>query len=59
MPRSYVAKTRPIGRGHQVIVRLQPDLLAQVDAFMAGLPDPKLSRPEAIRRLVRLALDVT
>lgn len=31
-------------------VRLGSDLLAAVDAFIAKQPDPKPSRPEAIRQ---------
>jgi hypothetical protein len=30
-------------------VRLPPDQLARVDAWIATLPDPKPTRPEAIR----------
>jgi metal-responsive CopG/Arc/MetJ family transcriptional regulator len=37
-------------------VRLQPDQLAQIDAW-AIKQDDAPSRPEAIRRLVRAALD--
>ena len=31
-------------------VRLQPDQLVRLDAWIATLPDPKPTRPEAIRR---------
>lgn len=34
-----------------MLVRLQPDILAEVDAFIEQQPDPKPSRPEAVRRL--------
>ncbi|WP_271167289.1 hypothetical protein [Hansschlegelia plantiphila] len=37
-------------------VRLPPDLLHPLDAWIAQQPDPKPSRPEAIRRLVDQAL---
>lgn len=40
------------GKGTPVLVRVQPDLLADLDAFIAGEPDPKPSRPDAIRRLL-------
>lgn len=32
-------------------VRVQPDLLADLDAWIAEQPDPKPSRPEALRLL--------
>lgn len=34
------------------MVRLQPDQLAALDAWIAG-QDPELSRPEAIRLILR------
>lgn len=34
------------------MVRIQPDLLADLDRFIAEEPDPKPSRPDAIRRLL-------
>jgi len=37
-------------------VRLQPDNLAGLDAWIARQPDAP-SRPEAIRRLIERALD--
>jgi Ribbon-helix-helix protein, copG family len=37
-------------------VRLPPDELAELDAHIAAAPDPKPTRPEAIRRLVRKGL---
>lgn len=39
----------PTGKGIPVQVRLQPDQLAPLDAWIADQPDPKPSRPEAIR----------
>jgi metal-responsive CopG/Arc/MetJ family transcriptional regulator len=39
-----------------VQVRIQPDLLALIDQWIEAQPDPKPSRPEAIRRLVEQAL---
>jgi hypothetical protein len=44
------------GVGMGVLVRLQPDLLSTLDAWIAMQPDPKPSRPEAIRLLLSEAL---
>jgi hypothetical protein len=43
--------TKPLG------VRLYPDLEAKLDAWIARQPDPKPSRPEAVRRLMAMALE--
>lgn len=45
---------RPVttGKGTPVMVRLQPDQLAALDAWIATQPEPKPSRPEAVRRLL-------
>ena len=43
----------PTGKGHQVVVRLQPDMLEAVDTYVAGQGDDP-SRPEAIRRILAL-----
>jgi len=40
---------KPTGKGQQVVVRLQPDLLAFIDS-LCQRHDPPLSRPEAIRQ---------
>src|ERR1700719_1624712 len=45
------------GKGTPIMVRLQPSLLAQLDKWIGGESD-RLSRPEAIRRLVEQALAV-
>src|SRR5258705_13410017 len=42
----------------QIGLRLPPDDLAAVDAWIARQKEPDLSRPEAIRRLVELGLTV-
>jgi metal-responsive CopG/Arc/MetJ family transcriptional regulator len=44
----------PTGKGTQIQVRIQPALLAELDAWTAkhGI----LTRPEAIRRLVEMGL---
>jgi hypothetical protein len=46
------------GKGAPVLVRLQPDALARLDAWIAEQPD-KPSRPEALRRLAELGLPRT
>lgn len=43
---------KPTGKGQQVVVRLQPDLLAKVDK---AAKSEGVSRPEAIRRLIQRA----
>jgi hypothetical protein len=47
---------KPTGKGTPVQVRLLADVLAPLDDWIEGQPDPKPTRPEAIRRLVRRAL---
>jgi hypothetical protein len=58
MKKTTRAKTRhgplPTGKGTQVVVRLQPDDLALVDAY-AATQDDKPSRPESLRRMAGLA----
>ena len=46
---------KPTGKGFTVGVRLQPDLLSSLDAYISTL-EPKPSRPEAIRLLIVAAL---
>src|SRR4051812_46017335 len=46
----------PTGKGEPIVVRTQPDLMAALDAWIARQPEPKPSRPEAVRRLVALGL---
>ena len=45
---------RPVttGKGEPITVRLQPDDLELLDLWIAG-NDPKMSRPEALRRMLR------
>jgi hypothetical protein len=45
----------PTGKGVQVVVRLQPDDLSTLDDYIREQEDV-LSRPEAVRRLLRIAL---
>lgn len=47
----------PTGQGTQVQVRMLPDLLGALDRWIEAQPDPKPSRPEAARRLIRKALE--
>jgi hypothetical protein len=37
-------------------VRVQPDQLARLDAWIAAQPDPKPTWPEAVRRLLEMVL---
>ncbi|HEY0414625.1 MAG TPA: hypothetical protein VGD66_15940 [Allosphingosinicella sp.] len=46
----------PTGIGPAIGLRLYPDLEADLDAWIARQPEPRPSKPEAIRRLVRKAL---
>jgi len=50
---------RPRGRkfGETLPLRLSPEMLADIDAWIAAQPYPKPSRSEAIRRLLTAALD--
>jgi hypothetical protein len=49
---------RPVttGKGHLVGVRLLPPALDALDAWIGSQPEPKPSRPEAMRRLMTAAL---
>jgi hypothetical protein len=44
------------GIGPVIGVRLYPEMQAELDAWIAAQPDPKPSQPEAIRRLMEVAL---
>lgn len=44
------------GIGPNIGLRLYPELEAALDAWIAEQPEPKPSRPEAIRRILRTAL---
>jgi hypothetical protein len=46
----------PTGIGPAIGLRLYPDLEADIDAWIARQAEPRPSRPEAIRLLLRLAL---
>ena len=45
----------PTGKGELIGVRIQPDQMSSLDAWIS-YQDDELSRPEAIRRLVELGL---
>jgi hypothetical protein len=47
----------PTGKGVPILVRLQPPLLANVDEWISKQDIP-FTRPEAIRRLIEVALSV-
>ena len=47
----------PTGIGKTIGLRLYPDQEAALDAWIAKQPDPKPSKPEAIRRLLWEALE--
>jgi hypothetical protein len=44
------------GIGPVIGVRLYPEMQAELDAWIADQPGPKPSKPEAIRRLIGVAL---
>lgn len=44
------------GIGPNIGLRLYPELDAALDVWIAKQPDPKPSRPEAIRRVLRATL---
>jgi hypothetical protein len=44
----------PTGKGVPILVRLQPPLLAKLNAWISKQDD--VTRPEAIRRLIEIAL---
>lgn len=46
----------PTGQGTPIVVRIHGDLMERLDDWIAKQHDPKLSRPEAIRRMLRATL---
>jgi hypothetical protein len=46
---------KPTGKGTLVGVRLQPPQLAELDTWITAEPEPRKSRPEAIRELLAIA----
>lgn len=47
---------KPTGIGTPVQVRLAPDLLAAIDAWIDEQPEPRPTRPAAIRAFVEAGL---
>jgi hypothetical protein len=47
----------PTGKGVMLGVRVQPPQLSALDAWIAAQPDPKPTRPAAIRRLIDAGLE--
>ena len=53
-------KGRPaIGKGVQLNAMIRPEQAEALDAWIAAQPDPKPSRPEAIRQLIKLGIDAS
>jgi hypothetical protein len=50
------AGAKTTGIGVQLNVRLHEPALSEIDTWIATQPDPKPSRPEAIRRLIEKAI---
>jgi hypothetical protein len=48
----------PTGKGKQVVVRLQPSLMAAIDEWISERPEPKPTRAEALRRFATKILKV-
>lgn len=44
---------KPTGQGAPVVVRIHEDLLSQLDQWIAEIGEAKLTRPEAIRSILR------
>ena len=58
VPQKMKKRGRPAtGKGRQTGLRLPPELDAAIDEWIAGQGEPKPTKPEAIRCLLRLALD--
>lgn len=54
--RDITKKKRPDQPGTPVVVRLQPDQLDELDGWIAKQDDPRPTRPEAVRRILKGAL---
>lgn len=58
--KSNRAAGRPaIGEGHKLGLRIRPDLDEAIIRWVAQQGDPKITKPEAIRRLLWKALTPT
>jgi hypothetical protein len=51
-------RPKTTGKGELIGVRLLGEILQPLDKWIGEQPDPKPSRPEAIRRLVKKALGI-
>jgi hypothetical protein len=49
-------RKRPPGPGQPFVVRLQPEQVRQLEAWMLRQDDEVLSHPEAIRRILAMTL---
>lgn len=49
-------RPKTTGKGLGLLVRLHPPELAALDAWIAAQPEPRPTRPEALRRLAGKAL---
>ena len=49
-------RPKTTGKGQLLGVRVRPDQLSALDFWISARPDPKPSRPEAIRRILEKAL---
>jgi hypothetical protein len=54
--RAYTKTRRADRAGTMIGVRLQPDQLARLDEWISTLPDPRPTRPEAIRRALEAVI---
>ena len=52
-------RPKTTGKGESVNLRLLPELMGALDAHIAMCPEPRPTRPEAIRRLLAEALGKT
>jgi hypothetical protein len=50
------SRGRPAVGATAVTVRLPPDQLARLDRWIATMPDPKPTRPEAIRQALEAVI---
>jgi hypothetical protein len=56
-PKKVRERGRPaIGEGVKLGLRIRPDLDHEIERWILGKGDPKLSKPEAIRQLLWKAL---
>jgi len=59
IPVKRPGRKKTTGRGEGLLVRLQAEPLSRLDGWIAEQPDPKPSRPEAIRRMLAMVLETT